>query len=581
MKTLTFKTLLKALMLIVGIGIFNAGMAQCAANFTYSMGLNGHVAFTSTSTWSTGIPTYVWNPGDGSGNQYTDVTTFNYTYTVNGTFNAKLILLVDSGSTCSDTVSTPVTVSNVTTPCTLHAGANSSTGAHGAASFSSTSTGTNANTLYYWTAGDGSPRVQGTSTFNYTYKYSGGYYAWLTVEDTGAAYCIDSTSVWVNITNADSNSCGLVANFTYSIGLNGHVTFTSTSTMISGDTNGIICHWSFGVTPDSSNNSPATNIFTANGTYNITLIATYGAYCVDSITIPVTVTNVTTPCTLSANFTEANSATTGVATFTSTSTGTNSQTEYWWNPGDGSPTVLGGTPYNYTYTANGSYTAKLIVRDTGTQYCVDSISLPIVNISNVDPLVASFTQVNLSDSIGSYRYMFTSTSTGVNGVTMYLWNPGDTTAADSGVGMTTYYHQYKDSGAHTATLSIWFTVYPKIKPHGTMGYTRYDFSTYSQTIDVGGKPTGIATITGGASGLSLYPTPNNGQFRLSVSNIASGNADIEIINVLGETLYKGMTQVSNGKLQQDINLNAPNGSYFVRVVTEGKVYIGRTVISNR
>jgi PKD repeat protein len=579
MKTFTFKTLLKALMLILSVGIFNASVAQCAANFTYSTGLNGHVAFTSTSTWSAGIPSYIWDPGDASTNG--SGSTYNHVYKANGTYTVALTLLMDSGSTCTSTYTVALVVSNVTSPCNLVAGVSYSLGSNGAATLTSTSTSIDPNTLYYWSAGDGSPRVQGTTTYNHTYKYTGSYLAWLTIEDTGAAYCIDSTAVWLSITNADSNTCGLAANFTYSIGPNGHVTFTSTSTITSGDTNGIICHWSFGVTPDSSNNSPATNIFTANGTYNITLIATYGAYCVDSITIPVTVTNVTTPCTLSANFTEANSSTTGVATFTSTSTGTNSETQYWWNPGDGSPTVLGGTPYNYTYTANGAYTAKLIVRDTGTQYCVDSISLPIVNISNVDPLVASFTEYNISDSLGSYGYEFTSTSTGINNVTMYLWNPGDTTSADSGIGMTSYTHYYKDSGAHTATLSIWFTVYPKIKPHGTMGYTRYDFSTYSQTIDVGGKPTGIATITGGASGMSLYPTPNNGQFRLSVSNIASGNADIEIINVLGETLYKGMTQVSNGKLQQDINLNAPNGSYFVRVVTEGKVYIGRTVINNR
>ena len=111
--------------------------------------------------------------------------------------------------------------------------------------------------------------------------------------------------------------------------------------------------------------------------------------------------------------------------------------------------------------------------------------------------------------------------------------------------------------------------------------TRYDFSSYSRTIDVG-SPAGIATIANATSGLNIYPTPNSGQFKLSLNGVANGNADVEIINVLGETMYKGTMQVSNGKLQQDINLqNAPNGSYFVRVITAGKVYIGRTVISNR
>jgi PKD repeat protein len=583
------KNLLRSFLLIVSIGYFTMAKAQCSASFTYTLGTNGQASFTSTSTWTGSGAQLFWNPGDGSGSGYGN--TYNHTYIANGTYYVTLFLNVDS-STCTSADTVPVVITNVTTPCTLAASYTYSIGANGVVSFTSNSTGTNSATKYYWNFGDGSGRQLLTGTPSHTYTIQGLYKVWLITMDTGTAYCADSTIQNIDVTTADSNTCGLHANFLYSIGANGHVTFTNTS---AGYTYGTISTWN----PGDGSGATATNastfnhIYIANGTYNVnlldqiftsydTLTGNDTAYCTDTITIPINITNVTVPCTLSANFIAINDTALGEITVISNSTGTNSGTQYYWGQGADSVAVtLGSDTMMFNYTSNGTYYIKLVVKDTGTAFCADSIVLPI-NISNRDSLHASYSSTYLGDSIGiGYEYNFYSTSTGVNGNTWYLWNPGDTTAADSGIGMTYYNHNYKYPGVHTVTLSVWFASYPKIKPHGTMSYTRYDFSSYSQNIYIS-SPQGIANITDVGSGMSLYPTPNNGQFRMVLNNVSDGNANVEIINVLGETMYKVMMQVSNGRLQQDINLqNAPNGSYFVRVVTPGKVYVGRTVISNR
>lgn len=574
----------------VNVTITNATGCGLLASFTYSIGLNGHVTFTNTSSTS-GSVEYTWNPGDGSG--FGNNSAYSHIYLANGTYTVSLALNEDS-STCHSSDTVVINITNVTVPCTLAASYTYSIGAHGVVSFTSTSTGTNSATQYYWNFGDGSGTNLLTSAPTHTYIIQGNYTAWLVVKDTGTAYCADSTLASLKVTTADSNSCNLKANFTYTIGLNGHVTFSNTST---GSYSSLYSVWNPG--DGSGTSGPTSSLsynhtYIANGTYYVNLLiqnanafdsTTFhdSTVCIDSITIPITISNVTTPCTLSANFIAINDTALGEITVINTSTGTNSGTQYYWGQGptDSSTAILGNDTMMFNYTSNGTYYIKLVVKNVDSAFCVDSITLPIY-ISNRDSLHASYTSTYLGDTIGlGYMYQFMSTSTGVNGNTWYLWNPGDTTAADSGIGMNYYSHNYKYPGVHTVTLSIWFASYPKIKPHGTMGYTRYDFSSYSQNIYIS-SPQGIATITDAAAGMNIYPTPNTGQFKMVVNNVSDGNADVEIINVLGETMYKGTMQVSNGKLQQDINLqNAPNGSYFVRVITAGKVYVGRTVISNK
>ncbi len=489
--------------------------------------------------------------------------------------------LLASDSSCTDTITLPVVVSNVAYPCTLNANFTVSYGAHGAVTFTSTSTGTYGFTQYYWNPGDGSGRVSGSTVYNHTYTYKGNYTVYLTLVDTGIAYCMDSIPVNINVINADSNAwyCHLSTSFTYTLGANGNVTFTSTSSGFYGNDS---LYWTPGDgSPVSVYDAYAAytgynHAYTANGTYNVKLliVGNDSGTCMDSMIVPVTITNVNAvePCTLSANFSITYNPD-GNVTLTSTSTGTYANTMYYWNPGDGSPTVLGTNSFNYTYSFLGNYNATLILRDTGAGFCNDSITLP-VNVTNRDSLSASFTYTN--DSLAPGEYLFTSTSRGTDANTYFKWTPGDGDPADSGIGMTYYTHTYSVNGPYSATLTIWYT----ILPHRRAGMTHYDESSYTQVINVN-TVTGVASISGDKGQFNLYPNPSNGQFRIALSDMPaqSQNVEVEISNILGETIYTTNYSASNNQLTKDISMqNAPAGLYFVRILTGDKVYTAKMVI---
>jgi PKD repeat protein len=581
MKTNTFKKrLLQTLLVTAGVFFLNAASA-CSASFTYNIGVNGHVTFTNTSIDSV-YASFGWNFGDGSSIPYANSAPVTHIYTANGTYKVVLTLHTDTiGCSSSDTVY--ITITNVTTPCTLSANYTYTINAGGAVSFTSTSTGTNSKTQYYWNPDDnGSPTVLGTSTYSHTYIYNGNYQVWLYIKDTGSAYCYDSIMENVYVTNADSNACHLHASFTYSIGLNGHVTFTNTSTSIYSSTP--TSSWNFGNGDTAfTNNSSYNYIYLANGTYTVTLTsALFDSTCSTTAQQVITISNVTVPCTLSAGFNVVNDTTTGQIQFIGTSTGTNAGTEYFWQDSAGGSLTKAGSSYTTKYAKNGTYTAWLYVKDTGTAFCADSIS-EIVNVSNVDSLHASFVDSLYTDTVGYYRYYFVSTSTGVNGVTMYAWEPGDTTAGDTGLNMTTYYHTYMYPGYHTVTLSVWFSKYPVIG-HNTGGGNDkhavfYQLSTYKMVIDI--KPAGIANIEGTSSDMKLYPNPNKGLFRLDIGDVGSNtNATLQVTNLLGEVVYQTTASASNGAIVKDIDLsNVSNGTYFVRIITPDKVYNTKAVIN--
>lgn len=571
------KRLWQALIMLIGIGLFNAAMA-CTANFTYTIGANGHVSFTNTSSGFT-YPWCTWDPGDASGMMYGSAP--SHIYTANGTYN---VTLVASDSSCTDSITIPITITNVTSPCTLNASFTVSYGSHGNVTFTSTSTGTNVNTLYFWNPGDGTGRISGTTTYNHTYIYKGNYTVYLTIEDTGLGYCIDSIPMGISVTNADSNGlgCNLVVNFTYSIGANGNVSFTSTTTG-----SGLFTFiWDpgdlSGTTTNPYNITTYHHSYLANGTYNVKLVVDSwdSGYCADSITIPVTINNVDSlqPCTLSPSFNITYDSS-GQVTFTSTSTGTYANTLYYWNPGDGSGTQLGSPVFTYTYPFIGNYTATLILKDTGSGYCIDSVSMP-VNVYNKDSLEASF--IYSSDSLVPGEYTFYSTSKGTNANTYYRWDAGDGSPADSGIGMTTYTHTYAINGPYAATLTIWYTVLPKApsRVDRLSGSPRYDESSYTQVINVSTAPSGIVTVTNTPGNFSLYPNPNDGMFRLILNNVASnGNAEVSVSNVLGQEVFSTPVSVSNHTLNENMNLqHIGAGVYFVKVITSGKMYTAKLVI---
>jgi hypothetical protein len=367
--------------------------------------------------------------------------------------------------------------------------------------------------------------------------------------------------------------------FTYTLGPNGQVNFTSTSLVHDNP----IYVWNPGDgSPEVNKGRDSINFthyYQTNGTFNAWLILNSDSACADSIMFPITISNVSAyPCNMVAGFTMVRDSD-GTETFISTTTDTiygNSQ--YYWNPGDGSGTVLGTSHYTHTYNFIGNYNTTLTVRNTGSYFCQDSIT-QAVNIWNRDSLKAHF--VYVADTIFPGQYDFTSTSQGTNNNTYYKWTPGDGSPADSGIGMTTYAHTYFSNGPDSANLTIWYTIPPHaLGNRFEGGEIHYSESSFTLLIHIN-TVTGVTTVQNTTPKFELYPNPNSGEFKLSLTNLQKNQkAQISITNLLGETIYTLPLEIMSANFAQDINIQGiAAGMYFVKVVTANKVFTSRMVIS--
>ncbi len=234
------------------------------ANFAFTdVCLNTNMNFTSTATVSSGTLTHAWDFDDAS---TSPVQNPIHLYGADGTYDVELI--VTTNNNCRDTIVKTVTVfprpfvDFINTPV-----------CDGQPSTFTESTSISGGTVvsFDWDYGDGSS-ANGNSTV-YQYLNPGTYNVTLTstsnfgcTHDTTKAVIVDAVPV-PNFTAADA--CFGAAN-----------QFTNTSSVLG---NGPLTHlWRFGDGGTSVLTSPG-NIYPAPGFYNVTLVVTTGAGCVDSI----------------------------------------------------------------------------------------------------------------------------------------------------------------------------------------------------------------------------------------------------------------------------------------------------------
>jgi len=80
---------------------------------------------------------------------------------------------------------------------------------------------------------------------------------------------------------------------------------------------------------------------------------------------------------------------------------------------------------------------------------------------------------------------------------------------------------------------------------------------------------------------SIYPNPSAGSFELSINSLVGGSAQIEIINMVGQTLYRFDEKFAADQnvLKYDLGALA-NGVYYVKVNHGGHEVVEKLVISN-
>jgi PKD repeat protein len=238
-----------------------------------------------------------------------------------------------------------------------------------------------------------------------------------------------------SLANAQCN-----ANYTYTVGSSGSVSFTNTSTITSGLP---AYHWDFGDGSSSSATSPV-HAFQYNGTYfvNLSVWDTSGT-CFDSISQSISITNGLT-CSIAAGFSyTAGSA--GQINFTNTTANAPAGAVYSWGFGDGSSS--GATSPTHAYYYNSSYTVYLYASDSGG-HCTNATS-QTVTVSNANTCSLS---VNFTYTLGSSgQVAFTNISSGYDStLTTPVWTFGDGNASN----YSSPANHYIYNGTYTATLHI-------------------------------------------------------------------------------------------------------------------------------
>lgn len=292
--------------------------------------------------------------------------------------------------------------------------------ANGNVSFQSTSSPTTVNC--YWTFGNNQTSTLSSASTNYTANgtYTVSLFIW------AMPTCSTMATQTIQITNAPTSTCNLNASFTKTVGANGNVFFTNTSTNTSTLTS---YHWTINNNFFSSVQNPSTTL--SNGYYTICLNVTDSLnMCFDSFCDSVFISNSTSSCNLNANFNYTVGAN-GNVTFASTSTGTSSTTLYnWWF----SNSTQANTPNASTQFANnGWYTACLFLSDS-TNNCTDSYCQSFY----VGTASSSLCNAHFTYSVGANGSVtLTSNSTGTTNNSYYYWTVNNSFLAFSSNPQTT------------------------------------------------------------------------------------------------------------------------------------------------
>jgi PKD repeat protein len=211
--------------------------------------------------------------------------------------------------------------------------------------------------------------------------------------------------------------------------------------------------------------------------------------------------------------------------FTGSASGGTAPYSYSWNFGDGSAASTAQNP-SHTYSAAGTYTAKLTVTDSAAPANTATSTVTIKVSAVGSPLTATASAVPASGQV-PLNVSFTGSASGGTPPYSYSWNFGDGSAASTAQNPS---HTYSNAGNYTATLTVTDSAAPA--------------STASSTVAISATPI-AGTPPGPPTGLT--GSPGNGQVSLSWTAPANnGGVEISGYRVYRGTASGGETLVTTG-----------------------------------
>lgn len=310
-----------------------------------------------------------------------------------------------------------------------------------AVSFTNTSTGTSATSIYTWTFGNGNGITTSVKNNPVSATYFNGqnYTVTLTINDGAKTSTVSKTiTVFkkpvINLSAAQTIGCAPLL-----------VNFSSVVSPGDGTITGSI--WDFGDgNSQNTTSGSVTNIYQSPGTYTVSLIATNSFGCVNTWKVPdmITVYPALAP---SFNVDSAAICNLNQAVqFHNTSSG-DGALSYVWNFGDGGTSTL--TNPSHQYAAKGQYDISLVV--SNTYGCSSTITKP--SFINAADYSADFT-TNSAYCQGN-TILFINKSTPAPSSNP-IWTFGD---GGSGIGIT-FGHSYAIAGAYPVTMYENFGICP-------------------------------------------------------------------------------------------------------------------------
>lgn len=348
--------------------------------------------------------TFSWQPGGLTGSSCTVSPIATTTYTVTCT----------SAAGCIGTDTVTVTVNSVSVQADPSVGiCNGST-----ITLNASTTAPNQS----WTPG-GASGTSITVTPNTTTTYT------VTVSDNSGCTAVDQVQVVVNEIP--------VADFTPSavaVCQSTPVTLADNSSVV----NGSIASWTWdlGNGSTSTSQSPSVN-YATSGTFNIQLIVTSNANCIDTVTGQVTVNP--NPV---ASFSTNDVCRDVITSFTNSSfISDGSNLTYAWDLGDG--TTFGGALLGHIYSTEGAYTVTLVVSSPNN--CYDTLT----QTTNVFPLpIASFT--NTYACVNDPALLDDNSFVPSGFISTWAWSLGDGSTS----GTSNPAHVYSAVGEYTISLLV-------------------------------------------------------------------------------------------------------------------------------
>jgi gliding motility-associated-like protein len=266
--------------------------------------------------------------------------------------------------------------------------------------------------------------------------------------------------------------------------------------------------WDFGDNTTSTQQNPV-HTYASYGTYNVTLVV--GPCPIDSITIPVTISN--TVGSVSGN--------TGVCQGGSTTLSATGGTSYSWS--------TGATTSAITVTPSASTTYSVIVSNG---LCADTLPVTVV-VTPSPALSASTTPITCN---GNNNGSATISVTNGNSPYTYSWNNAQTTASISNLGPGSYTVTVTNAGGCTAQQVVTITQPPAITASAVSTNTNCGNASGSATVSASG---GTGTLT--------YSWAPSGGTNAAATGLAAGNYTCTVTDANGCTS------------QQTVTINASSG----------------------